>query len=171
MNLGKKTQAAGAVCVVSVITGIVLSHGSVRSGPTGLALIGQAESCRRDPYVCPAGHITDGIGNTQNIHPGETKTDEQIAADWERNILQAEACVNRYAGGVKLPQGAFEAATSLSFNVGCGAIQQSTIFKLFHSGNIPAACEQFPRWVYAGGKVLPGLVKRRQAERERCLLK
>lgn len=62
------------------------------------------------------------------------------------------------------------ALVSLSYNVGTGAICGSTIASLIKAGESGAVwCEQFPRWVYAGGKVLPGLVKRRAAERELCL--
>ena len=71
----------------------------------GLELIGNAEGCRRDPYKCPADVLTDGIGNTHGVKPGARKTDQQIAADWQKNILAAERCVTNYAAGDKLPQG------------------------------------------------------------------
>ncbi|WP_416054001.1 lysozyme [Pectobacterium parmentieri] len=165
--MSKRKIAVGVVCSVGVIIGIVLDNGQVRTNKSGLELIGNAESCRRDPYVCPAGVLTDGLGNTHNVYAG--KTDEQIARDWEQNILDAERCVNRYANGKDLPQGAFDAATSIAFNAGCGTMQKSTMFQLFRAGDVSAACEQFPRWVYGGGKKLPGLVIRRDRERALCL--
>lgn len=164
-----KRIVSGSVCAITAIIVIVLSNGNVRTSERGLGLIGNAESCRRDPYVCPAGTITDGVGNTHNVISGIRKTDVQIAADWEKNILDAESCVIRYASGNKLPQGAFDAATSITFNVGCPTMQKSTMFQQFRAANILAACEQFPRWIYGGGKRLPGLVVRRNQERLLCL--
>lgn len=169
MSMSKRKIAAGVVCAVSVIIGIVMNNGQVRTNQAGLELIGNAESCRRDPYVCPAGILTDGIGNTHGVSDGTRKTDQQIAADWQKNILEAESCVDKYAAGKKLPDNSFSAAVSIAFNAGCPKIQASTMFQLFRAGNILAACEQFPRWVYSGGKVLPGLVERRDKERALCL--
>jgi lysozyme len=166
-----KRVAIGTACAVSAIIAIVVSNGTVRTSEKGLELIGNAESCRRDPYVCPAGVLTDGIGNTHGVKAGVIKTDAQIAADWEKNILEAERCVIRYANGNKLSQGAFDAATSITFNAGCPSMQKSTMFQYFRAGNVIAACEQFTRWVYGGGKKLAGLVVRRDKERALCLTK
>lgn len=171
MSISKKTGATGAVCSVMVIIGLVLSSGEVKTSQAGLELIGNAEGCRRDPYKCPADVWTDGIGNTHGVKPGMRKTDQQIATEWGRNILAAEQCVNRYANGDKLSQGSFDAATSITFNVGCAAMQKSTMFQLFRHGQAEAACDQFPRWVYAGGVKLNGLVIRRDKERALCLAK
>ncbi|TXE27089.1 lysozyme [Serratia ureilytica] len=171
MNKLNKAGAAGGVCAVMVIIGIVLSGGEVKTSRAGLELIGNAEGCRRDPYKCPADVWTDGIGNTHGVNPGVRKTDQQIAADWKKNILAAEKCVNIYAYGDNLSQGAFDAAVSITFNAGCSTMQKSTMFRLFRQGETVAACEQFPRWVYAGGVKLPGLVNRRDKERALCLAK
>ncbi|HFO0261692.1 TPA: lysozyme [Serratia marcescens] len=164
-------KGAGAVCSVAVIIGLVLSSGEVKTSRAGLELIGNAEGCRRDPYKCPADVWTDGIGNTHGVNPGVRKTEQQIAADWQKNILIAERCVTRYAAGNSLRQGAFDAAVSITFNVGCTAMQTSTMFRLFRHGDIAAACDQFPRWVYASGVKLNGLVIRRDKERSLCLAK
>ncbi|EMX2854137.1 lysozyme, partial [Yersinia enterocolitica] len=55
-----KLSKAGGLCSVAAIIALVVSNGNVRTSERGLELIGNAESCRRDPYVCPAGIITDG---------------------------------------------------------------------------------------------------------------
>lgn len=72
---------------MAVIIGLVLDNGLVRTNQRGLELIGNAEGCRRDPYNCPAGILTDGVGNTHGVKPGIRKTDKQIAADWEKTFL------------------------------------------------------------------------------------
>lgn len=168
-QLAKKGGAVGALCSVAAIIAIVLGNGNVRTNERGLELIGNAEGCRRDPYVCPAAKLTDGVGNTHGVKAGVRKTDAQIAADWERNILEAERCVNSYGNGRKLSDNTFSAVTSITFNVGCGAMQKSTMFQLLRQGQVVQACDQFSRWVYGGGKVLPGLVTRRGAEKQLCL--
>ncbi|WP_334613677.1 lysozyme [Escherichia coli] len=168
-QLAKKGGAVGALCSVAAIIAIVLGNGSVRTNERGLELIGNAEGCRRDPYVCPAAKLTDGVGNTHGVKAGVRKTDAQIAADWERNILEAERCVNSHGNGRKLSDNTFSAVTSITFNAGCGAMQKSTLFQLLRQGQVVQACDQFSRWVYGGGKVLPGLVARRGAEKQLCL--
>ncbi|HCB1630596.1 lysozyme [Enterobacter kobei] len=165
----KKAGAAGIVCSVAAIIAIVLGNGHVRTNERGLELIGNAESCRRDPYVCPAGVLTDGMGNTHGVKPGTVKNDQQIAAEWEKNIRDAESCVNRYANGRKLSDDTFSAAVSVTFRAGCGNMRGSTMFSLFRSDDVKAACYQFTRWVYGGGRVLPGLVTRAGKEEALCL--
>ncbi|MGE4760402.1 lysozyme [Yersinia enterocolitica] len=164
-----KRVTTGTACAVSAIIAIVVSNGTVRTSEKGLELIGNSESCRRDPYVCPAGVLTDGIGNTHGVKAGVIKTDTQMAADWEKNILQAESCVNKYGNGNKLNQGQFDAVTSITFNAGCAQMQKSTMYRMLREGKFTEACYQFPRWTYGGGKQLPGLVIRREKEKALCL--
>jgi lysozyme len=169
LKLNKKNGAAGIVCSVATIIAIVLNAGHVRTNERGLELIGNAESCRRDPYVCPAGVLTDGMGNTHGVKQGTIKNDQQIASEWEKNILDAESCVNRYANGRALSDDTFSAAVSVTFRAGCGNMRSSTMFTLFRNGDLKAACNQFPRWVYGGGRVLPGLEIRAGKEEALCL--
>ena len=74
LKLSKKSGAVGVVCSVGTIIAIVLNAGHVRTNERGLELIGNAESCRRDPYVCPAGVLSDGIGNTHGVEAGSRDT-------------------------------------------------------------------------------------------------
>lgn len=167
--MSKAKVASGIVCSVMAIIAIVVSNGQVRTNQRGLELIGNAESCRRDPYVCPAGVLTDGMGNTHGVVRGTIKNDQQIAKEWEANILDAESCVNRYGNGRNLSDNTFSAAVSVTFRSGCGNMRSSQMFTLFRSGSITAACNQFTRWVWGGGKVLPGLVTRAGNEKALCL--
>lgn len=177
-----KRVAIGTACAVSAIIAIVVSNGTVRTSEKGLELIGNAEACRRDPYVCPAGVLTDGIGNTHGVKAGVIKTDAQIAADWENNILQAEKCINGFFRGRDMSDNAFSAMTSAAFNMGCLNLRtyysevqkkriETSIHKYAQAGNWPMMCNHLPDFVSGNGKKLPGLVIRRDKERALCLTK
>ncbi|MCW4596811.1 lysozyme [Pasteurella multocida subsp. multocida] len=170
MKHAKKITA----CSVAMIIAVVMSDYSneIRTGERGLEIIGNAEGCAREPYRCPADVLTVGIGSTElsGLQIERKKySDEEIAQRWVNDIKVAEKCVNDWASGKNLPQGAFEAVVSLTFNVGCSKLKYSTLFKHARNGNIKLMCEQFTRWKYANGKVLRGLEIRRQKERELCL--
>lgn len=164
-----KVIAKGKVCSIAAIIAIVLDTGSLRTNQRGLELIGNAEGCRRDPYRCPAGILTDGVGNTHGVQVGVRKTDAQIAADWQQNIREAEQCVNRYANGAHLPENTFAAAVEITFQMGCPKMQSSTLYRLLRQGDYIAACHQLPRWVYVQGHVIKGLVRRRAESQALCL--
>lgn len=168
--VARKKIATTAICSVTAIIGIVLANYSegLRTSKTGLEIIGNAESCVREPYYCPANILTVGIGSTVDI---ETKiySDEEIARRWVNDIKAAEQCVNRHANGFHLPQSVFDSVTSITFNVGCSKMRTSTMFKYLNNGNYRAACNELPRWNKAGGVVLNGLVIRREKEKALCL--
>lgn len=162
------------VCSVAAVIGIVVTQykDDIRISEAGLAVIGNAEGCIRNPYQCPADILTVGIGSTeaggQKIENKVYSLDE-IAKRWVHDIKIAEQCVNRYANGSTMPQGAYDALISITFNVGCTTLKNSTLFKMARQGYAPKMCEQFGRWVYAGGQKLNGLVIRREKEKQLCL--
>ena len=168
MGNSKKT-AAGAVCAVSVIIGLVLGMDSgIRTNQAGLELIGNAESCRRDPYMCPARVLTVGIGSTGNVQ-NRRYNDAEIADMWITDLRAAEKCINQYANGQAMNVNQFSAITSFTFNAGCGNLQKSTLARYAQRERWPQMCAQLKRWTYGGGKELPGLVKRRSDEYQLCL--
>ena len=166
----KKRIANSAICSVAVIISIVLANYSseIRTSKAGLEIIGNAESCVREPYYCPANVLTVGIGSTVNVEQ-KAYSDEEIAKRWVDDIKTAEMCVNRHANGFHLPQPVFDAVTSITFNVGCTKMRTSTMYKYLNTGDYKSACNEFPKWNKAGGKVLNGLIKRRQVEFNRCM--
>ena len=174
MKLSKTKSTLGFCSVVSIIAVMYINFGDeLRLSPAGAEIIGNAEGCRRDPYICPADVLTVGVGSTEAggmpIDPKKRYSDLEIAERWAKDIETAENCVNRFANGTKLPQGAFDAAVSITFNVGCGTMKNSTLFRYAKQGDITAMCNQFPRWVYANGKKLRGLEIRREKEKALCL--
>jgi lysozyme len=140
------------------------------------------EGVRNKPYQCPALLWTVGVGHV--IDPNHAKVpmaDRKalpIPAGWDR-VLSADEIdeilrtdLARFEAGVlrliKVPltQGQFDALVSFSFNVGLGNLQNSTLRMKVNRSEFEAAAEQFLVWTKAGGKVLPGLVKRRTHEKE-----
>lgn len=134
----------------------------------GIELIKRFEGCRLRAYKCPAGVLTIGYGHTNNVRPDDVITQEEAEELLKRDIKVHEDNVTRLVK-VPLTQGQFDALVSFEFNVGYGALANSTLLKMLNTGNYDAAAKQFKRWVYAGDKVLEGLVKRRIAETEMFL--
>lgn len=167
----RKTKLTiGATCAVSSIIAILMaSDTGLRTNQRGLELIGNAESCRTQPYMCPANVLTVGIGSTTNVQRGKTYTHEEIAYMWVSDIKAAEKCVNLYANGKAMNDNQFSAITSFAFNAGCGNLQTSTLARYANRQQWGEMCGQLNRWVYANGKKLNGLVKRRADEHKLCV--
>ena len=132
----------------------------------GTDLIKRFEGCRLSAYKCPAGILTIGYGHTgSDVHPGMTIT--QNEAD---RLLKMDLVIhcNNVNNLVKVPltQNQFDALVSFEFNVGYGALKTSTLLRLLNNKDYKGASEQFGRWVWGGGRILPGLVNRRKAEKE-----
>lgn len=130
----------------------------------GLDLIRAFEGLRLTAYKCPAGVWTIGYGST-GPHVKEGLT---ITEGWADALLRKD--VERFEEGVEalvkadIGQNEFDALVAFSFNVGLGNLGQSTLLRLLNQSDYMGAAAQFGKWVYAGKKVLPGLVRRRQAE-------
>ena len=167
-------RTAKYICTVSAVVGLVIAtHGNeIRTSEKGLLLIGNAEGCQQKPYQCPADVLTVGIGTTEaveKIASNKIYTLQEIADLYAKGIKQAEKCVNTYASGQTMPQGAFDALVSITFNAGCGKLKNSTLFKMARKGYSKVMCSQFERWIYANGIPLKGLIERRQKEKALCL--
>lgn len=167
-------RTAKYICAVSAVVGLVIAtHGNeIRTSEKGLLLIGNAEGCQQKPYQCPADVLTVGIGTTEAVEKIESNkiyTLQEIADLYAKGIKQAEKCVNTYANGQTMPQGAFDALVSITFNAGCGKLKNSTLFKMARKGYSKAMCGQFERWIYVNGIPLKGLLERRQKEKALCL--
>lgn len=133
----------------------------------GLALIKEFEGCELTAYVCPAGVLTVGYGSTgPHVKAGMTLTEEEAEALLRKDLERFEKCVNGATFNYGLTQGQFDACVSLAFNIGCVNFRNSTVLRKLASGDDDEAADAFRMWNKGGGKVLPGLVRRREAERE-----
>lgn len=129
----------------------------------GRQIVMSFEGCRLDAYVCPAGKLTIGYGHTGDVKPGDHITQHQAEAILEVDLQRYEMAVESLASGANANQ--FSAMVSFAFNVGVKAFEESTLLRKFRAGKALGAAEEFMRWTHAGGVELPGLVKRRAAER------
>ena len=141
----------------------------------GLKLIAQFEGCYLQAYLCPANVWTIGIGTTiypngVKVKKGDKCTLEQAHKYLAHDMIEFEKTVN---DSVKVPlsQNQFDALVSLSYNIGSTAFKNSTLLKKLNAKDYAGAADQFPRWNKGGGKVLKGLVRRREAERALFLKK
>lgn len=119
-------------------------------------------------YADPIGVPTICYGHTgPDVTPGRMATREECAELLRADILVAHATVVRCIDG-PMTNGQTAALVSATFNTGPKIVCGSTLQRLANAGDWRGACAQLDRWVYAGGRVLPGLVKRRAAERALC---
>lgn len=130
----------------------------------GLALIKNFEGCRLQSYQDSAGVWTIGWGHTgPEVGPNMTITQAQADAYLAGDLAKFEACVGDMVE-VNLTPNQFAALVSFAYNLGCGALHGSTLLRKVNAEDFAGAQQQFGNWVYAGGQVLEGLVRRRAAE-------
>lgn len=134
------------------------------------ALVGIAthEGYRDKAYKDAVGVPTVGYGETAGVRIGDRTTPE-------RALVTLLSSANRHADAIRpcihvpLHQHEFDAYVSLAYNIGAGNFCRSTLVKKLNAKDYAGACEEIRRWNKAGGKVLPGLVKRREAEYRMCM--
>lgn len=136
----------------------------MQTSQTGINLIKNFEGLRLKAYKDPVGVITIGYGHTFGVKLGQTITKEQAEFYLKSDLRKFEKGVDSLVS-VNLNQSQFDALVSFSFNCGLGALQKSTLLKLLNKGDYQGAADQFLRWDKAGGRSLPGLTRRRKAER------
>ena len=137
----------------------------MKSTDKAINLIKSFEQLRLNSYRCPAGVWTIGYGHTDGVNQGMLITEKTADAFLKQDIRNAEHCVNQM--GVDLTQGQFDALVSFVFNIGVQAFRISTLRRLIMSNpDDLEIADEFRRWVYAGNKKLPGLIKRREKEIE-----
>src|ERR1700723_748805 len=130
----------------------------------GLSLTEQFEGCELTAYQDQVGVWTIGYGHTgPDVVSGLIITQPQAQALLAQDVSSAAACVNNVVA-IQLSQAEFDALVDFVFNLGAGAFKSSTLLVDLNAGNIAAAATQFDLWDHAGGAVVAGLLRRRQAE-------
>lgn len=128
-----------------------------------VGIVSYFEGFEPEAYVDPVGVVTVCYGHTATARLGQ-----HFSKDHCDKLLQTDlAAFNKAVSDrVKVPvsQAQRDALVSFTYNVGVGNFERSTLLRKLNSGDYCAAAYEFPKWKYAGGRVLPGLVTRRAAE-------
>lgn len=141
----------------------------------GINLIKGFEGKRLTAYDDGVGVWTIGYGtikypNGVRVKKGDTCTDTQAESYLKNDLVKFESAINRLVK-VPLNQNQFDALASFTYNLGEGNLSKSTLLKKLNAKDYLGAADQFLVWNRAGGKVLNGLVRRREAERNLFLKK
>lgn len=141
----------------------------MQTSEKGIALIKQFEGCKLTAYQDSVGVWTIGYGWTQPvdgkpIRAGMTIKQETAERLLKTGLVSYENDVSRLVK-VNLTQGQFDALVSFTYNLGARPLSTSTLLRKLNSGDYAGAADEFLRWNKAGGKVLNGLTRRREAER------
>ena len=132
-------------------------------------LIKTFEGFRSQSYSDVVGVWTIGYGSTRvhgnKVVPGMVCTVDE-AEEYLYDELEPVAVRISDMVKVNLTQNQFDALCSFAYNLGTGALQNSTLLRKINAGDYNGAANEFAKWNQAGGKVLPGLVKRRELERQ-----
>ena len=130
----------------------------------GLLLTERFEGCVLKAYHDQVGVLTIGYGHTgPDVKEGLAITQAQAQEILAKDLEIAAACVNRVVS-IPLTQQEFEALVDFVFNLGAGAFEHSTLLKALNANNLVAAVRHFEEWDHAGGVIVAGLLRRRQAE-------
>lgn len=131
----------------------------------GLDVIKSFEGCRYKAYRCPAGVWTCGYGSTgPDVGPDTQWSPEQAQARLSSDLHKFEAGVLKLLSA-ETSDNEFSAMVCLAYNIGLGSFGKSSVLKLHNQKDRKGAGDSFLKWTKAGGRELPGLVRRREAER------
>ena len=138
---------------------------------TSYELIKKFEGFRNKPYLCPAGVPTIGYGSTHYADGRPVTLADDIMSEKDAHGLMLFELQSRYLPKVirycpiliKYPK-SLNAIVDFCYNLGVGRLQTSTLRRELNAGDWEGAQEQLRKWVRGGGKILPGLVARREAE-------
>lgn len=144
-----------------------MASGAIAISAAALIGIASWEGFSDRAYNDGVGVQTIGFGTTAGVKPGDRidplKALHRLGKDADTISREMADCIK-----VPVAQYEFDAYASFSYNVGAPAFCESTLAKKLNAGDYVGACSELLRWTKAGGRELPGLVKRRQAEYRQC---
>ena len=149
--MNPRAAAAGATAVVALATPVVVHYeGEIRHG-----------------YRDPIGIVTACVGHTKTAQLGRTYTATECADLLRADLAEHHAGLRACLRGA-VPAHVEAALLSFAFNVGVAKACKSTAVAKINTGDLAGGCAELSKWIMAGPRVLPGLVKRREAERALC---
>lgn len=160
-NMGKKVVASAALVALLGCGGAYIALNSVA----------EFEGYVPEGYRDPVGIPTKCFGDTNDVELGREYSFDECAASLNEHLVETTAplavCIPGFSA---LPDKTRAAAASMAYNIGPTAFCSSSIARYFNDGDYERACRRMAeKYRIAGGKELPGLVKRRKAESEMCL--
>lgn len=138
-------------------------HTDMNISAEGLSLIKKFEGCELKAYRCAANVLTIGYGSTKGVTEDMEITQEEAESLLQEEMHEYEGYINDMVK-VPLEQHQFDAMVSWVFNLGSGNLSSSTLLKKLNNSEYDEVPAQIRRWNKAGGKVLDGLIRRREAE-------
>lgn len=138
---------------------------TLRINKKGIALIMGWEGFRGDAYVDPVGVWTIGYGHTKGVKSGDRITEPEAYRLLIEELHHYEQGVRELVS-VALTSNQFSALVSFAYNVGLGGFKNSTMRRKLNAQDYVGAAEEFGKWIKGGSRILPGLVRRRQAEKQ-----
>jgi|TARA_R100000808_G_scaffold1003_1_gene4785 lysozyme len=135
----------------------------MKTSAEGIALIKKFEGLELDSYQCSANVWTLGYGHTQGVAEGDSCSEEEAEIILVNDLKEFETYVNALVD-VELDQNQFDALVAWTFNLGPTNLRTSTLLKKLNDGEYHNVPSEIKRWNRAGGQVLDGLIRRREAE-------
>ena len=135
----------------------------MKTSAEGIALIKKFEGLELDSYQCSANVWTLGDGHTQGVAEGDSCSEEEAEIILVNDLKEFETYVNALVD-VELDQNQFDALVAWTFNLGPTNLRTSTLLKKLNAGEYNDVPSEIKRWNRAGGQVLDGLIRRREAE-------
>ena len=138
-------------------------NNELKTSQEDISLIKSFEGCELTAYRCSADVPTIGYGHTAGVSDGDTCTQEEAETMLAEDLVEFEDYVKNYVES-ELQQNEFDALVAWTYNLGPANLKESTMLKELNSGNFEEVPRQMKRWNRAGGEVLDGLIRRREAE-------
>ena len=138
-------------------------NNDLKTSQEGISLIKSFEGCELSAYRCSANVPTIGYGHTAGVSDGDTCTLEEAEEMLTEDLVEFENYVKKYVE-TDLEQNQFDSLVAWVYNLGPKNLSESTMLKELNAGNLEEVPRQMKRWNRAGGQVLDGLIRRREAE-------
>ena len=135
----------------------------MKTSQKGINLIKSFEGCKLQSYRDSVGVLTIGYGHTLGVYAGMRITLQEAEDLLKNDLIIYESCIHKLVK-VNLTQNEFDSLVSWTYNLGCGSLRKSTMLKYLNEGKKQFVTSEMIKWNKAGGQVLKGLIRRREAE-------
>ena len=135
----------------------------MKTSDVGVEMIKEFEGKKQVAYQDPAGVWTIGYGHTKGVEKGQLCIEKTCDKFLREDLEEVEEYIDRLVK-VELNQNQFDALVAWTFNLGPGNLKESTMLRKLNYGDYESVPDEMRRWNKAGGEVLNGLVRRRDAE-------